>query len=131
MRYYRKRNKYGNRKTSYDGIVFDSKHEAHRYSELKLMQEEGLINGLELQKKYLLLEAQYEPSTEVYKRGIHKGEPKKGKLIEHEVAYYADFDYYTADGKHVVEDTKGVKTKEYIIKRKMMLKIHGIRIQEI
>ena len=46
-------------------------------------------------------------------------------------AYYADFDYYTADGEHVVEDAKGLKTKEYVIKRKLMLKIHGIRIHEI
>lgn len=68
---------------------------------------------------------------EVYKRGPKKGQPKEGKVIEQECSYYADFDYIGKDGTHVVEDTKGVKTKEYIIKRKLMLYIHGIRISEI
>lgn len=60
----------------------------------------------------------------------------KGKttrvLLERSVKYIADFVYTDkATGQTVVEDTKGVRTKEYIIKRKLMLYLHGIRIKEI
>lgn len=123
--------KYGNSKTYVGGIQFDSKHEAEEYLHLKSLQNFGRIKNLELQKKYVLVPAQYEQTGEVYTKGKHKGEPKRGKLIEREVAYYADFDYYTADGEHVVEDAKGMKTKDYIIKRKLMLWVHGIRIKEV
>jgi hypothetical protein len=54
---------------------------------------------------------------------------KRGKLLEREVAYIADF-VYTEDGKRIVEDSKGFKTKDFIIKRKLMLYMHGIRIKE-
>ena len=123
--------KYGNSKTYVDNIQFDSKHEAERYIKLRFMKDKGMLHDLQLQKKYVLVPAQYEKSTEVYTKGKHKGEPKQGKLIERELSYYADFDYYTADGEHVVEDAKGMKTKEYIIKRKLMLWVHGIRIREV
>jgi len=89
------------------------------------------ISELEIQKKYILIPAQRELSSEVYKGGPKKGQPKDGKVIEQECSYYADFDYIEKDGTHVVEDVKGMKTKEYIIKRKLMLYIHGIRIREI
>lgn len=124
-------NKYGNKKVYAYGIKFDSKKEAERYIELRFLQEKGLIHDLELQKKFVLIPAQYAESNEVYKRGEKAGQRKRGKLLEHEVAYYADFDYYTAEGEHVVEDTKGVKTKEYIIKRKLMLREYGIKIKEV
>lgn len=55
---------------------------------------------------------------------------QKRKLLEKSLSYYADFVYYR-DGELVVEDAKGMKTKEYIIKRKLMLSIHGIRIKEV
>ena len=125
------RNKYGNKKTYAYGIQFDSKHEAETFIKLKILQDKGLINHLEIQKKYVLIESQYAPSTEIYKRGEHKGEPKKGKLLEKEVSYYADFDYYTKEGEHVVADAKGCRTKDYIIKRKLMLERYGIQIKEI
>jgi hypothetical protein len=89
------------------------------------------ISGVEVQKKYILIPAQREPCSEVYKRGPKKGQPKEGKVIEQECSYYADFDYIEKDGTHVVEDVKGMKTKEYVIKRKLMLYIHGIKIREI
>jgi hypothetical protein len=89
------------------------------------------ISGVEVQKKYILIPAQREPCSEVYKRGPKKGQPKEGKVIEQECSYYADFDYIEKDGTHVVEDVKGKKTKEYVIKRKLMLYIHGIKIREI
>ena len=55
---------------------------------------------------------------------------KKGKLLERECAYIADF-VYTENGKIVVEDTKGLRTKDYIIKRKLMLYVHNIRVREV
>ena len=120
--------KYGNKKIEYDGITFDSKKEARRYSQLKLLQQAGQISDLELQKSFELVPAQYE----TYERYGKKGQRiKDGKrCIEKSVTYKADF-VYTENGKLVVEDTKGMKTTEYIIKRKLMLYVHGIRIKEV
>lgn len=59
-----------------------------------------------------------------------RGGKIQGKVIEHAVKYKADF-FYKMNGKQIVEDTKGFKTKDYIIKRKLMLLVHGIRIKEI
>ena len=112
------------------GIKFDSKKEGVRYKELKMLERAGIIQDLQRQVKYVLIPAQYEPSGEIYTKGKEKGKPKKGKLIERECAYYADF-VYTENGKTVVEDTKGVKTPEYIIKRKLMLYVHNIKIKEM
>ena len=109
-------NKYGNTKTEIDGIVFASRHEANRYIELKYMERAGLIHGLELQKVYTLIGPQKD---------------KNGKIIEHPVKYIADFVYREKDGTLVVEDAKGMKTDVYKIKRKLMLSIYGIRIQEV
>lgn len=123
-------NKYGNRKVALDGHVFDSLREARRYQELCLLIRAGKIQKLELQKEYELIPAQFEETNEVYTRGAHKGERKRGKCIEKSVVYKADF-AYVENGVQVVEDTKGVRTKEYIIKRKLMLHKYGIRIREI
>lgn len=117
--------KYGNKKTTVDGIVFDSLKEAKRWKELSLLEKAGAIQDLQRQVKYVLIPAQREPDTIGKKGGIHKG-----KLIEREVAYIADF-VYQEKGKTVVEDTKGMKTKDYILKRKMMLYFHGIKIREV
>lgn len=122
--------KYGNKKVTVDGFTFDSKREATRYTELKLLQRAGKISGLELQKPFELIPAQYEESKEVYTRGPKKGQPKRGKCLEQSVVYKADF-VYKENGKLVVEDAKGTKTRDYIIKRKLMLYVHGIRIREI
>lgn len=59
-----------------------------------------------------------------------RGGVKKGKSIERECAYIADF-VYAENGKIVVEDTKGVRTPEYIVKRKLMLYLYGIKIKEV
>lgn len=120
--------KYGNRKTTVDGIEFDSRKEASRYCELKLLQRAGQISNLELQKDFELIPAQYEYFERYGKRGQRLKDGKK--CVENSVKYKADF-VYTENGKTVVEDTKGMKTKEYIIKRKLMLYIHGIRIKEV
>ena len=117
--------KYHNRKVTIDGITFDSKKEAYRYKELKLLQKAGEISDLRLQVKYILIPAQHKPDRIGKRGGI-----KKGKIIERECSYIADF-VYQENGETVVEDTKGMKTKDYIIKRKLMLYIHGIRIREV
>lgn len=117
--------KYKAKKASVDGIEFDSRKEANRYCELKLLQRAGKIQNLELQKAFELIPAQREPDTVGKRGGIIKG-----KVIEKAVVYRADF-VYTEKGKLVVEDTKGVKTKDYIIKRKLMLFRHGIKIREV
>lgn len=122
--------KYGNRKITDGGDVFDSKKEHKRWQELQLLEKSGEISGLQRQVKYVLIPAQYEFTGEFYKRGPNKGKPKPGKLIEREVAYIADFVYMDKNGTIVVEDCKGMRTKEYILKRKMMLAVHGIRIKE-
>lgn len=127
-----KPNKYHNNKYTIDGIEFASKKEASRYTELKLLGKAGKIKDLELQKAYELIPAQYEESTEVYTKGLHKGEPKPGRLLERAVVYQADFVYTDCEtGQQVVEDTKGMRTKEYVIKRKLLLWRYGIKIKEI
>lgn len=59
------------------------------------------------------------------------GQPVPGRLIEKPVYYIADFVYIDKHGNTVVEDTKGVRTKDYVIKRKLMLWRHGIKVQEV
>ena len=94
--------KYKAKKTVVDGITFDSKKEACRYQELKLMEKAGQITDLKLQPKFQL--------QAKYRNGA-------GKAIR-EVSYIADFQY-KQDGKVIVEDVKGVKTEVYKLKKKM------------
>lgn len=110
-------NKYKNTKINIDGISFDSKKEAKRYNELKLLEKLGKIKDLELQKKYVLLPSQ----------------PKKdGLRSERECSYHADFSYTIVDtGRQVVEDVKGMKTEVYKIKRKLFKYFYGMDIYEI
>ena len=121
--------KYRNKKVIIDGITFDSIREGNRYRELKLLERAGEIHTLELQKKFVLVPAQYETFERYGKKGQRLQDGKK--CIEKECAYIADFVYFKRNGRFVVEDTKGMRTKEYIIKRKLMLYIHGIRISEV
>lgn len=117
--------KYRNRKSVMDGIVFDSVREKRRYAELSLLEKAGEIKNLRMQVVYELLPAQREPDTIGKRGGV-----KKGKVIENAVKYVADF-VYEQDGETVVEDSKGFHTKDYIIKRKLMLWRYGIRIKEV
>lgn len=123
-------NKYRSKKVEVDGIVFDSKKEAKRYQELLLLEKTGAISDLQRQVKFVLIPAQYENPNSFTKKG-------RGKCIERECSYVADFVYKEPliEGGEpflkVVEDTKGFRTKDYIIKRKLMLHVHGIRITEI
>ena len=120
--------KYGNIKTTTsDGITHDSIKEANRWCELKLLEREGKIYDLQRQVKFTLIPAQYE-----YKYNDRKKQWLKGKCIERECSYIADFVYEDYEsGDTVVEDVKGKRTKEYIIKRKLMLSVHKIQITEI
>jgi len=100
--------KYHNKKITVNGIKYDSEKEYNRYCELKLLERAGIIKDLQRQVEYELL-------------------PKQDG--ERAVKYKADF-VYTENGKQIVEDVKGYRTKDYIIKRKLMLYQHGIKIFE-
>ena len=102
--------KYGNAKVDVDGMRFDSKREAARWRELQLLERAGEISDLRRQVRYELV-------------------PKLPG--ERPVDYIADFVYRDKDGNEVVEDVKGVRTPVYVIKRKLMLWRHGIRIREV
>lgn len=121
----RAKSKYHNRKITRDGVTFDSRKEFRRYEELQLLQQAGEIKNLRRQVKFVLIPTQREPNIIGPRGGV-----KKGRLLERECAYIADF-VYTENGETVVEDTKGMKTKDYIIKRKLMLYVHNIRIREV
>lgn len=131
--------KLNNQSIVIDGIEFDSKKEGNRYCELKLLERTGAISNLELQKRFELIPAQYETieTGEYYKAGVKKGQPKTKRVcIEQSVVYIADF-VYQENGKTVVEDVKGFRDTssatyaKFVLKRKMMLWIHGIKIKEV
>lgn len=113
-----KYNKYGNKKVCAEGDTFDSKREYRRWCELLLMERAGKIQDLERQVRFELIPAQYETVD---------GRKKK---VESASYYVADF-VYRLDGEKIVEDAKGVKTREYVLKRKLMLLRHGIRVREV
>lgn len=105
--------KYGSKKITADGMTFDSRKEYFRWHELSLLEKAGEISQLQRQVRFELI-----PSQKI-----------DGKVVERPVHYVADF-VYQENGQTVVEDTKGFKTPEYRIKKKLMLYIHGIRIME-
>ena len=127
-------NKYKNQKIIIDGIEFDSKKEANRYCELRLLQRAGRIQNLERQKEYELIPAQYESFERYGKNGKRLKDGKR--CIEQSVKYIADF-AYTENGKQIVEDVKGYRDPKsagcakFVIKRKLMLYVHGIKIKEV
>lgn len=106
--------KYNNAK--YNG--YDSKREAKRAAELKLLEKEGVISHLQEQVVYELIPSQYR---------IVNG---KKKCIERAMKYIADFQY-VENGNTVVEDAKGFRTEVYRIKKKLMLYFHDIQIKEV
>lgn len=105
--------KYHSTPTEVNGIRFDSKREANRWAELRILERAGKIQKLKRQVKYLLIPSQY----------------RDGKCIEREASYIADF-VYIKDGHLVVEDCKGFRTPEYKIKKKLMLQLYDIRLVE-
>lgn len=121
--------KYGNKRVTVGGEVFDSRKEYQRYRELLLLERAGAISELRRQVPFELIPEQRGISPGVYTKGDKKGQEKPGKVIEKPVKYVADF-VYLENGRDIVEDVKGHKTKDYIIKRKLMLYRYGIRIKE-
>ena len=93
---------------------FDSVKEYDRWCELRSLELIGVIADLRRQVRYEIIPAQYGAD---------------GKLLENAAVYTADF-VYERNGDTVVEDVKGVRTKDYILRRKLMLQVHGIRILE-
>ena len=110
------------------GHVHDSTKEARRCDELHLLQRVGEIDELELQKEYLLIPPLYREIElkERYKAGKNKGQPKIKRVCEEKkVVYKADFVYIDKKtGKIVIEDCKGMRTKEYILKRKLVKQLY-------
>ena len=128
-RHYFSRSKYRNNKVTIGDDVYDSQKEYLRYLDLLGMEKLGEIKDLKRQVKFELIPVQREPDTIGPRGGVHKG-----KTLEQAVNYFADFVYTDVKtGELVVEDTKSefTKTKDYIIKRKLMLYVHGIRIREV
>ena len=112
-----KQSKFRNIKTEVDGIWFDSKKEAKRWQELKLLRDNHQLIDLAHQWKYFLIP----PQT--------RSDGKK----ERGVTYIADFAYVDLKGVTTVEDVKSPATRKlpaYILKRKLMLFVHGITIKE-
>lgn len=106
------RSKYHAKKTTVDGIVFDSRREADRYLVLKSMEEDGAIEDLRRQVRYELV-----PAFDVDGRHYRP------------VSYVADF-VYREDGKEVVEDVKGMVTDVYRLKSKLFARRYGMSIKE-
>ena len=102
------RAKYRNKKVTIDGLKFDSKAEGARYTQLKRMESAGLITGLQCQPPFDLV--------------------VNGQKI---TRYTADFEYRDGEGRRVVEDVKGVRTRDYVLRRKLMKAVLGITVQEI
>ena len=107
----------------------DSRKEARRLQQLQLLEKAGEIRDLQTQVKFVLIPAQYE----TYERYSKQGKRLKDgvRCVERECAYYADFTYtISATGENIVEDTKSkvTQTKDFVIKKKLMLAVHGIKI---
>lgn len=104
--------KYNARKTTVDGLTFDSRREADRYLVLKGMEADGAIEDLRRQVRYELV-----PAFDVDGRHYRP------------VCYVADF-VYVEDGKTVVEDVKGARTDVYGLKSKLFARRYGMGIKE-
>ena len=102
--------KYHNKRVTVDGITFDSVKEASRFQELRMLERAGEITGLVRQQKIELI-----PKTKLYRACY----------------YVCDFIYFDKrENKTIYEDVKGVRTKEYLLKRKLLYWRHGIEIKE-
>lgn len=105
--------KYRALKTTVGGITFDSGLEAKRYTQLKMLEKAGTIKNVQIQPKFRLMNS--------FKYN--------GKTIR-AIDYIADFTY-KEDDKVIVEDVKGIRTKDYIIKSKLFIKKYIIDLGEI
>lgn len=105
--------KYGNTKTVVNGIKFDSRAEAQRYSHLMILQRAGHISNLRCQVPFVL-------ARSVKFAGAARAKPA--------LRYVADF-VYTENGKEVIEDVKGVETQVFNIKRQLMMTALGKEVR--
>lgn len=110
---YKPYNKYGNKKTQYKGIKFDSKKECEYFIYLEKLEALGAISELQRQVRFEL-----QPSFK-----------HNGKTIR-AITYVADFTFYDQEGKYHIVDTKGIKTDVYLLKKKMM-QFKGYEIEEV
>ena len=101
--------KYHAKRTTVDGITFDSTRESQRYSELKLLERAGEITHLELQPRYDII------------------------VNDKNIGFYkADFKYWDVRaGKYIIEDVKGVRTSTYRLKKKLVEALYYIEITEV
>lgn len=121
--------KYHSKKTvTKDGKLHASKKEADRWVQLTLLERAGKIKDLKRQVEFELIPAQYENYPRYGKKGQRLKDGRR--CVERSCKYIADFVYTTAEGELIVEDTKGVRTPDYVIKRKLLLQVHGIKIIE-
>lgn len=123
------RSKYGNKKTDVDGIKFDSIKEARYYIYLRSLAESGKIKGLRLQVPFELLPDIFEEVTIRTKTKEKTGM----KRVQAAVRYFADF-VFIQDGKEVIVDVKSAATRKkdaYVLKKKMMRALLGIKIEEV
>lgn len=110
----RVRSKYGAVKTQVNGITFDSKREAARYVELLALLQAGDISDLRLQ-----------PSFEIVPALVLDGK-KQRPLV-----YRADFYYQDHLGNDIYEDVKGHRTREYVLKRRLVKHVYGVEVREV
>lgn len=113
------KNKYGAEKVTIDGHVFDSKKEARRYQDLKLLEKAGEIRALELQKPF---------KFPINGENIRYPRSKTGRKGR-EIVYQADFSYRNGENRLTVEDTKGMMTPDAKIKLALMKHINGIEVK--
>ena len=102
-----RKNKYGAKKTTLDGIVFDSKAEANYYAMLKLREKAGEVHAVELQKPFVIA--------------------INGKVV---CTYKADFAFHDEiEKRHRVIDVKGMDTPVSRLKRKLVQAAHGVEVE--
>lgn len=123
------KSKYHSRKITKDGMTFDSVKEYKRWLELSLLEKAGKIKNLKRQMEYPLIPAQYETVID------EKTGKKKRKCVERACDYVADFVYQDESGHWIVEDVKGYRKGGayalFVVKRKLMLHVYGIKVKEV
>lgn len=112
----RKRSKYRNKKTTMDGQCFDSRKEARYFSYLKALQDRGDIKSLKCQVKFDF------KINDQFLRYVDSN-----RVIK----YVADFEYFDMYGNRKIVDVKGIKTRDYLIKKALMMAVHGILVEEV
>lgn len=112
----RSRSKYGNKPTISNGIKFQSKKEARYYNFLLALQEQGKIHSLRCQVPFSFM---------------INGEAMRNPDSNRVIKYIADFEYFTSEGERKIVDVKGFKTRDYLIKKALMMAVHQVLIEEV